>query len=474
MLIEAKTVDDHYFELKISSIAHADYFGQCMIKIVQVTDWYDHTIECKTKCVIESNILTVSLHANIENGLYLLQAISIETNDNIIAIDSDKLYLAEAFTLGIDTDKTQEELKDIYHKVVRRRDELFEEPKGNVTNGDTQFDCFIFVKNINPISILQYGDIEIIPFNEYRYYSEAKMIDAFFAQITPGFDYSSTLKGEFGAVIYMKNVLAQNEYKEAIDYALNKADILVNLYSLLNRDNAQIIASVVQKVGTDQYWINVVSQRDLYQGNLLRLGDFGYSLRNQYTYLSNNDTNINVYIKMYNEAVKETDRMAAYYKYWSLIEVIAECEGIVGDDKKTWDGSTISGRDSMNKKILSNNVVDVVYELLRRRFSSELSEYYFRLKGPANVEDFLKVAHQRRNCYAHRGKCDFNNPLACNYSKTNPKLCKDNMTEKITKNSDQILMQLEDIVRRLIYSEINKVITPAEDISKFVDSILKK
>ncbi len=120
-------------------------------------------------------------------------------------------------------------LKECYVETINNREKLFLEIKGDLENGTDLFDAYAFVKNINPVSTLQYGDIEIVPFNKYKHLSEANMIDAFFK-----FDYSSTVSDGYGAVLYMKNILSGPEGEAAFEMINSRAGTIANLFSLEN------------------------------------------------------------------------------------------------------------------------------------------------------------------------------------------------------------------------------------------------
>lgn len=318
-----------------------------MVHLLRVYDWYDQIEPFVAECTLGDGVLALSLY-ELDSGLYFLKSVTSEAcetpSETIIEFMNEDICFDYCFTVGTTKEFSVEELRRVYRGIFERREEEFGKPKGDL-KGNEVFDSYTFVKNINPVGKLQYGDIEIIPFNEYRTLSEAKMIDEFFKSKGEEFDYSSSLKGEYGAVIYVKNIYVKNDYLEAADFSLKRARVLVYLYSLYNRDNAQIIASVLKKLSTGLYWISINSKKDIYQGNLLRLGDWGSCIREQYQFLVNNDSNINVFLKLFNEAVRERDRMAAYYKYWTLLEVFAECEGVSGCEIRDWNDNVVLGKN---------------------------------------------------------------------------------------------------------------------------------
>lgn len=119
--------------------------------------------------------------------------------------------------------------------------------------------------------------------------------------------------------------------------------------------------------------------------------------------------------------------------------------------------------------------MDSVFELMRRRLNTEISEnsFYADNKTSIKIKDFLKITHQRRNCYAHRGECKKNDKMVCAQTSSNKMLCKKFMTEERGKYLDHLLVQLENITERLIYSEIEKIIGEVKISTSYINSILE-
>ncbi|MCR5726979.1 MAG: hypothetical protein K6G24_05885 [Lachnospiraceae bacterium] len=438
-----------------ATVDHTDYNGTCQIELVHVYDWYDVHMINSANCTISNGCLCAEMPETLEKGLYLLCSIVINDNEEVLGKrEKEGFSVLTAFYLGDDLDVSQQVLHDSYFELLDHREEVFSDIKGDIEGGTTLFDCYAFVKNMNAVASIQYGDIEVIPFNEYKALSESKMIDAFFTGKGIPFDYSSNLKTGYGAFIYMKNVLSDEKGEFAKKFIQERAGIVANLFSLSNHDNCQIISTVIHNLATNVFSINI--NAPIYQGNLLRLADQGFAIREKYLYLLENDTNLNVYIKLFNKAEAETDALATYFRFWTLLEVMAETNGIIGQNMVEWDGTPIFSKKGKTLKIENN--LDAVFELVRIKYSSNNSRDFIKMPSITNVKEFLSVCYQRRCCYAHRGVCDAYTNRKINCDSEVKKRCKASMVTKRGKINDQVLTRLELLVREMIYKIIDEQI----------------
>ena len=180
---------------------HADYKGDCLIGLIHVFDWYDQEETISSNCVIKMGVLeTAPIH--FEEGLYLLCYISLSDEETVLGRKKKGSYeIQRAFCVRDSIDLADSAAREIYSKVVSYRDTTFSKVKGDITNGTTLFDSYIFVKNLNVYSTIEYGDVSVIPYNKYKSLSESRLIDSFFTSDYVTFDYSSTLKEGYAAVL---------------------------------------------------------------------------------------------------------------------------------------------------------------------------------------------------------------------------------------------------------------------------------
>lgn len=451
-----------------AEVAYEDYAGRCTIELVHVYDWYDQMERISANCVIFKGVFKTD-YVQMVKGVYLICCARAENGKLIFGRSEHEGFdIQRAFCVGHSCEKTDNDVRDIYSNIVNHREAVFSEVKGDIINGTTLFDCFVFVKNLNVYSTIEYGDASVIPYNKYKSLSEAQLIDSFFTNEKVTFDYTSSLREGFAAVIYIKNIMADENGEYAKKYALERASIIANLFSISNHDNCQIVATVTRKKKENTYSIRVIDP--IYQGNLLRLTDQGFWLRALYNYLLNNDSNIKVYIKLFNEAVTEENIWASYFKFWVLLEVMAEAYETKGKIMTAWDGTTIYDKDGKAKVIETN--FDSVIELMRIKYSHQYNRDFIKVDSIGNIKDFLSVCYQRRCCFAHYGGCNPNNHNLCK-QKDQYIRCKSNLSQKKGWFDDRVWSRLESLVRELIYIEIKDSIgkTPRE--TMYLDELVK-
>lgn len=460
--------DSYVFE---ASVVHEDYRGSCLLELIRVYDWYDTRLMINMNCNIVNGILHVDLDNKLEKGLYLLCSISI--NDTTVILgkrEKEGFSVITSFYTGRDFRVSQQVLHDSYFKVIEHREEVFIENKGDLENGNTLFDCYAFVKNMKTDSIIQYGDIEVIPFDEYKALSESQMMDSFFTRRGIPFDYSSEIKCGFGSVIYMRNVLSDDKGDYAKKLIHKKAGIITNLFSLSNHDNCQIISTVIHNLSTGIYYINIDDPH--YQGNLLRLCNQGFAIREEYRYLLENETNLNVFVKLFNEAEVEKDVQATYFRFWTLLEVMAEAHDIKDEDMTRWDGTVVISKNGHNKRIETS--LDAVFELVRINYSEKNTKDFIKMASITDVREFLSVCYQRRCCYAHRGSCSSGNENMCDSNIREMSRCKASLAEKKGRINDPVLTRLEQLVRELIYKEIDQHIDIKRKDTEYLEGLLEQ
>ncbi len=467
--IEVNVLANNSIKIEATDVNYEDYEGSCKVNVIHVYDWYDIAEELTANCIIRNGKIVACAKLLEEKGFFLFSSLSFDNEVYILGHkNGEKVSILTAFLLGYNQCKTELELHNIYRNIIINREYVFSASKGDIETGNEVFDFYVFVKNLNISNRVQYGDIEVIPFNEYRALSETNMIDAFFSDENGKFDFSATLQGGFGAVIHMKNIHVASSAADAEAIAWKKAQILINLFSLTNRDNSEAIAMVAYNHRTGLYWIRV--REPSYQGNLLRLADQGYSIRTKYKYLSSTETKMNAFIKLFNEAVNESERLSSYFKYWMLLGVMAESSGISGSDMKCWDGKTVTSKKD-GKNVIISQELDMVFELVRRHNSDDKNENQFKIYSVTRAKDFLSICYQRRCCYAHKGGCEHLSGVGCNASKRPELLCKNNMVTVKSKYDDRILDTLESIVRSIIFKELEKV-APTKMDDSFVESLI--
>ena len=447
-----------------------DYHGKCILNLVQVFDWYDYTIPIEATLEDDGNVFVEAKNFPAR-GFFLLTC--IKGIDNRILSgkgENESFSIISAFVLGYDAQYSSEFLVSVYNKLLYNRENVFRKKKGKVEDGNTVFDCFAFVKNMNVSATMQYGDIEVTPFNKFRTLSESKMIDAFFQERdSDSFDYSSSLEDRFGSVIKMVNVVSDENGMYAREFFEKKVTCIVNLFSLSNYDNAETVAFVLHNKNSGNYLISIKEPH--YRGNYLRLADQGNAIRKEYDYCLSTESSVIVYIQLFHEASIESSLMAAYFKYWTLLEVMAENYEIAGTPMIGWNGIPITNNAGM--AVLIKDKLDSVFELIRRVFGNEKPINYIRFPHANNVKEFLSICYQRRCCYAHFGGCERSDRKRCDRTKAQYERCLSSFAD-IIDSYDPVLDKLAQLCRELIISEIKKNIDIQKPDVQIIGSLLMK
>ena len=261
-------------------------------------------------------------------------------------------------------------------------------------------------------------------------------------------------------------------YEEAEKYALDKVDILNNIFSLLLRSHGEYFATVVLNTNDHMSKINMYETR--YKGNLLLFADQGFNVLHYYKYISKNNSYLKVYLKLLNDAIKEEDRMMRYYRYWNILEGLASHKRYNNNPMKKWNGDIFKNKKGDEVKIGSESL-NIVYEFIRENFGN-ISENKFinDLEQIKNVKSFLSICYQRRCCCAHQGECYKDDGTICT-NRNSEKNCRENNIihyDQPLGFQDKILRKLEDITFQTLLAEINVYSGKYTKESNFVEKIM--
>lgn len=434
-----------------NNVPNGDY--KLEIKLVRVYDWYDESFSKECIGSVKDSTITFILPNGLERGLYLL--LKIKSIDNIIDVgnDNDPSIALGAFTISGSSNKNSIEL---YKKIYNLREINFNKAKGNVLDSSgTTFHVFVFCKNILVSTRAQYDDVEIFPYDYLKCTSEVNYMNSFFKQIVEleikeeKFNFSIP-----SSVFMIKNIKAFS-YEEAEQYALDKIDIINNIFSLLLKSHGQYFATVTLNDKEHMSKINMLDTR--YKGNLFLLADQGFNVLHYYRYISKNNSYLKVYLKLLNDAIKEDNRMMKYYRYWNILEGLAAHEKYDNNDMKNWKGEIVKNRKKQPIKI-GDEALNTVFELFRQIYGNrDESQFINDLEQITTVKEFLSTCYQRRCCCAHLGECYKQDKSICS-TKKSEKLCRENNIIHFDQPlgfQDKILRKLEDTTSEILMKKLS-------------------
>ena len=423
--------------------------------LARVYDWYDEVLRIKGECINKGDYVEFKINNGLEKGLYEILAIKNEKDILVYGDEKKNVHPIGAFT--INSSKSINAI-DVCKQIHVNRERMFNRPKHLCNNGKGKiFDVYIFCKNIKIGVLAHYDDIEVFPYEYLKITNEIEYINSFFKEkafidlVRPEEKYTKEIPS---AVFHVSNIVALN-YDDAKEYALQKADILNNIFTVLLRSHGTYFAVIILNKTERISQISLLNEN--YKGNLLLLAENGFNIRQYYNYLNKNNSYLIVYMKLLNDAINEKSRLLKYYRYWNILEGIALLKNFKKKKMKNWNGDLVF--NNKNKEILiGEEAVNNVFELLRINFSSNDEKYFINnLENIKNVKEFLQICYQRRNCCAHRGECYSQDKEICDNQRKIMNLCQKNNIihkEEPSQFQDRILRKLQDVVVDVILKEI--------------------
>lgn len=425
--------------------------------LVHVYDWFDETIILDGSGTYENGIINFKMNNGLEKGLYTLLCIKDAKDNVLIGRENDNLHPIAAFTVLATKEK---DAMKLYYDIYKMREDRFNRPKYRINNKNAiPFDVYVFCKNLKNSVIAQYDDVEIYPFGYLNLNSEVDYMNSFYKEMT---NYQMTVRHEKfetsvpSAVFKVSNIMAL-DYEEAEKYAIEKIDILNNIFTTLLWSHGTYFSVVTFNKKDHMTKINMLETR--YKGNLFLLAEQGFNIRHYYKYLNKENSYLIVYMKLLNEARNEENRMLQYYRYWNVLEGISSLKNYENNTMKKWDGTIVYNKQG-NKLKIGNEALNNVYELIRENFRDVREDIFTsNLDNINSVKEFLGVCYQRRNCCAHRGECYCKDEKICLESKKSMKLCNNSNiihNEDPIQFRDRILRKLEEISFRVVLNELNR------------------
>ena len=434
--------------------------GFANINIVKVNEFYDYNIgDIKTEYNIENEMIHLKFDLNnVSNGeIFIITQIIL---DNSYVIGKKNTDFPIGYIL-IDENNNMQNAKELFNIIRRKREEIFNLPIGDI-NENNSYQVLIFCKDIYADACAQYGQIQITPYKNLGYESEIKYINNFFkhcqTNININLNEKDILESHFrpSAIIHIPNVIANN-IQRAEEISLNKASILINIFSLLKKSHGSFFAIFINHKNNGKHYFKFLDGE--YRGNLIPgtiSGENGEIIRQYNQVLSESPSEMNVFIQLLNDYIKENNIMMKYYRLWEIIEGFARKQNICNKLVKDWNGNIF--RNKKGKKMQITEAKQYVFEVLRLNFGNiNENEFMEELKDIISIQDFITIWYQRRNCCAHQGGCFENNIKICDPSNEKCIICKKNKYEIKSIFEDKILNKAEKCVFDIINKHMEKI-----------------
>lgn len=185
-------------------------------------------------------------------------------------------------------------------------------------------------------------------------------------------------------------------------------------------------------------------------------GENGEIIRTYYEKLSEQPSDINIFIQLLNDYIKENNIMMKYYRLWEIIEGFARKQNLSNQLIKDWNGNIV--KNKKRKKIQIKEAKQYVFEVLRLNFgNTPENEFIKGLSNIKSIEEFITIWYQRRNCCVHQGECFKNNTKICDMNNDKCMLCKKNKYEFKSVFEDEILNKAENCVFQVINNYLEKI-----------------
>ena len=439
------------------------------VEVVKVHDWYDEDFDIDGACNINEGMVNIDCKCTLDKGLYLILCLKNIEGAVIAGYTHDTTRILDAFIVDGTSEMSPIEM---YQSVVNNRNELFCLPKYKSDNeGSIPFDVAIFIKNINVDVQVNYGDIELIPYKKYSLLSEVEYINGFLLDVGYDlkFDVNKYCSNRPAAVFRITNIYATSD-DEAVDFAIKRAGLVNNLFTLMMQGNGSFFAVVVFDKNKKAAQFRPIQPN--YVGNLLKWINQGHFIRTYYDALKDSNSYLKLYIKLLTDAMNEEDKIIKYYRLWIVLEGIASIKNYEKEEMKKWNGDVVKNKKG-DTVYVGYKSLDIVFELIRR--SSLYSEDFFKVESITTPKEFLSVCYQRRCCAAHHGSCVCEDLQKCNLTKKEMKRCSENMIIHGNPKdvfSDKILWNLQLLTFSIVKNEMEqtygKVIKETDYISRLI------
>ena len=372
-----------------------------------------------------------------KEGLYFVKVLSVELNDGTKKhyltkqhFDNLFIYIADTLMHTLSQSQLDEKLEQLEQSRIEYNNSAIGVNGAKIT--DEYYNIFIFAVGCKIFHAIEMGYCNIYPLNYGLKYCH--MIDAvnrFLSQVDIDdveIDEEITKNFEASTPLFVINFKALYAFStdEAINYAHNQAEYIMNIlaYEQTHKPNrfATIVTNRDKKVLTKRF------DFPGYYGNLaspFSISHLADKIDDLLPKIKRHPL-IELVIRNYTDALNEKNIFFQYFKFWSVLETLAE--NIVPQNQNIYDanGDTIKriDRDGNLQDVKTKDAAAKVYWLV---YYSQLQTTYINvdnfttileMNNPAVIDsnctnyqlirlwEFIRGFYKLRNLVAHSGTID--------------------------------------------------------------------
>lgn len=339
---------------------------------------------------------------------------------------------------------------------------------GIKTEKTLEYIGYAFCKDVYIGKHLDLGECTIEPYNRLGNEHIRKMMFEYFemeyTKVNPsprentGSAFDDPYKTPIVVVKYQK--IHAESVKDAGDILHKYTNEVLRALSLINDSYGFILGDlIVHKNNKYQFTVSDRTYINSYMGNLF-VGMENNRKIQQIIRTAQSDDKKSFYLQLYIDCSKEKRRKYSYFKFWNLLETIARNMNYVGQPLKDINNQIVLNHRGNERKI-RNVALELVFELIRRTCESQNKQFILGENlNISSLSNLLTVFYQRRNCIAHRGGCQFNNPDICDTRNTKKRICREALFEMKQKSNnpdnfvDEYLFKLKNITAEIVRYEL--------------------
>jgi len=266
-------------------------------------------------------------------------------------------------------------------------------------------------------------------------------------------------RGQPTVVVHFRRLVAPST-EECFILAEQQAELLSCLLAIQRHSYGSVVGTILQDLatGASRWRVRVPS----YSGNLLGgllAGENAEALSKRFA-TAQHDDSLQLYVKLFREAREEEDAEFAYYRFWTLLEMIARAKNLAGQQLLAWDGQPVMNRHGVPRKI-EKAAEPLVGELVRRAYAARNASGLF--VGVGHTRDLIPVWYRHRNCISHHGGCRPDDPNHCYRTSPQFVICHNAHLAAIARSNlprgrhtDDVLHALEEAARLVIIVELHR------------------
>jgi len=382
------------------------------------------------------------------DAVYFIAAIQVDGNE--LGLD-DTLYFEARYP--IEKPRSPQALVEKVQQLGKAREALYKQPVGDrEAEGVEHFQGVVLVERLLMTSTMFLPGIEIRPTGKGNpAESESRIFDEVMAdllgtdkKVVSGSEWST--RSENSRPIC--TLMFENVYAESLDEAFAlvnaRADQVLNLLALNRYAGGSVVGAVItSRTKPPHLWIQLAA--DGYRGNLAGgpiSGEDQHSLVRQ-DKAAQGDLVLELALSLLRSAHAEQNDDFRYFRYWSILEILADHRVQRGQPVTYLDGTLLLGRTG--KPRTTDDAAPRVYQYLKPLFRSINEQSH--IQPATSLWEAVRAWYERRNATAHRGGFD----------PADPRLSTDSPARKTGGTAglgDEWLVRLRDTVTMALHSEL--------------------